>query len=258
MKKEELIRLRNAAETIAREAGQSTLRYFKNSFDLEFKSDETPVTNADREAEELVRESVRLQFPEHGLIGEEFGSEGEERDVVWIVDPIDGTQSFIHGVPFYTTLIGILIDGEPQVGVIYAPALDEMVTAAKGSGTFLNGKPSKVRRCRDLGSATFLTTDLEHIRQYKFDSAFEELLRQSRIHRTWGDAYGHLMVATGRADIMFDPILSIWDAAALLPVVTEAGGSFTDVHGVESIRTGNAISCTKELKSNVLSLFRKK
>ncbi|MEX0769333.1 MAG: histidinol-phosphatase [Balneolaceae bacterium] len=250
-----LIELRDAAESIAREAGEITLQYFRKSFDLEFKSDDSPVTNADREAEECVRERVRKQFPNHGMIGEEFGSEGEERDVVWVVDPIDGTQSFIHGVPLYTTLIGILVEGTPQVGVIYAPALNEMVIAAKGSGTFLNGNSTGVRRCKELQSATFLTTDLEHIRQYKFDRPFEELLRQTRIHRTWGDAYGHLMVATGRADIMFDPILSIWDAAALLPVVTEAGGSFTDVHGVESIRTGNAISCTKELKPDVLSIF---
>lgn len=250
-----LIDLRDAAEAIAREAGQSTLKYFKKSFDLEFKSDETPVTNADREAEELVRERVKKKFPDHGMIGEEFGSEGEEREVVWVVDPIDGTQSFIHGVPFYTTLIGILVKGIPQVGVIYAPALEEMVIAASGSGAFLNGEPCKTRTCKDLRSATFLTTDLAHIRQYKFERSFEDLFHQTRIHRTWGDAYGHLMVATGRADIMFDPVLSIWDAAALLPVVTESGGSFTDVHGVETIRTGNALSCTKQLKSDVLSIF---
>lgn len=257
MNKEELIALRDAAEQIARAAGRHTLRYFKKPFDLEFKSDDTPVTNADREAEQIVRESVEKQFPDHGFIGEESGRDGEKRDIVWVVDPIDGTQSFIHGVPFYTTLIGILVKGEPQIGIIYAPALGEMMVAARGSGAWLNGRQAQVRSCTDLDSASFLTTDLEHIREQGMNGPFEELLGRCRIHRTWGDAYGHLMVAAGRADLMFDPVLSIWDAAALLPVVTEAGGSFTDIHGEETIHSGSAISCTKGIRSDVLSLFEK-
>jgi histidinol-phosphatase len=245
------------AEHIAREAGKSTLNYFKKSFDLEFKDDETPVTNADREAEQIIRDLVTRKYPDHGIIGEEFGSDGEEKEVVWVVDPIDGTQSFIHGISMYTTLIGILIEGKPVIGIIYAPAQNEMLTAGIGIGAFLNGNRCNVRNCNELHHASFLSTDIEHVRKHKFNDAFEELLNKTRMHRTWGDAYGHMMVATGRADIMFDPILSIWDAAALLPVVKEAGGSFTDVYGSESIHTGNAISCSPGIRDAVLTAFNR-
>lgn len=246
---------RESASDIARLGGDSTLKFFQKSFDLEFKEDQSPVTNADRNAEKLMREAIRSRFPDHGIIGEEFGREQEDAGVVWVLDPIDGTQSFIHGVPFYTTLIGILINDKPEVGIIYAPALNELVSAATGHGCYLNREKVSVRRCDKLGDATFLTTDLEHIRDYKFDKPFEELLKKTRLHRTWGDAYGHLLVATGRADIMFDPILNIWDAAALLPVVTEAGGAFSDVKGEQTIQTGNAISTNPSLKSEIISLF---
>ncbi len=252
-----LLKLRKDAEAIARAGGRSTLNYFKRSFDLEFKEDQSPVTNADREAEQIIRDQIKRKYPEHGIIGEEYGEDGEGREVVWVIDPIDGTQSFIHGVPFYTTLIGILVEGVPKAGVIYAPALNEMVSAAAGSGAFLNGSECKTRNCNDLAQATFLSTDVENVKKYHFTDTFDELLKKTRIHRTWGDAYGHLMVATGRADLMFDPILSIWDAAALLPVVTEAGGSFSDVEGVETIKSGNAISCTPGIRENVLNVFKR-
>lgn len=247
--------LREAAESIARSGGDSTLDYFKRNFRLEYKEDDSPVTDADREAEAIIRDQIQQRFPDHGIIGEEYGSEGDKREVVWVVDPIDGTQSFIHGIPFYTTLIGVLIGGEPQVGVIYAPALGEMAVAAVGSGALLNGSACRVRDCNDLARATFLTTDRMNIRKHGFDAPYEELLRRTRIHRTWGDAYGHLMVAAGRADLMFDPVLSIWDAAALLPVVTEAGGRFSDVRGASSIRSGNALSSTGGIHREVIGIF---
>src|SRR6056297_2460838 len=247
--------LRKAAVEIAGIGGNSTLKYFKQSFDLEFKKDASPVTNADRNAEMLMREAIKSRFPDHGIIGEEFGSEREDADVVWVLDPIDGTQSFIHGVPFYTTLIGILIDNKPEIGVIYAPAREEMASAAVGHGCTLNGKNTGVRDCTDLSKATFLSTEVTTFAQYGFSAPFSELLNKTRLHRTWGDAYGHMMVASGRADIMIDPILNIWDAAALLPIVTEAGGSYSDVHGEPSIKTGNAISTNSSLLPEILSLF---
>lgn len=247
--------LRKAAIEIAALGGDSTLKFFNKSFDLEFKDDLSPVTNADRNAEILMREAIKSRFPDHGIIGEEFGSEREDAEYVWVLDPIDGTQSFIHGVPFYTTLIGILVKGEPQAGVIYAPALQEMVSAATGTGCFLNRKQVQVRKCDKLKDATFLTTDMKHVYKHGFIKPFEKLLEKTRIHRTWGDAYGHMMVATGRADIMFDPILNLWDAAALLPVVKEAGGSYFDVNGNETIRSGSAISANPALKELILSNF---
>jgi histidinol-phosphatase len=247
--------LRKAAEEFAKIGGDSTLNYFKKSFQLEFKEDDSPVTNADQTAEKLIREQINKHFPDHGIIGEEFGEENTDSEVVWVLDPIDGTQSFIHGVPFYTTLIGILVDDKPEVGIIYAPALGEMVSAAVGFGCTLNGKTTKVRECTDLSKATFLSTEVTTFEQYGLSAPFLELLNRTRLHRTWGDAYGHLMIAAGRADIMIDPILNIWDAAALLPVITEAGGSYTDVQGNPSIKTGNAISTNSSLLPEILSLF---
>lgn len=247
--------LQSAAVEFAEEGGKSTLKYYKKSFDLEFKSDDTPVTNADRNAEKVIREKINKYYPGHGIIGEEFGTENEDADVVWVLDPIDGTQSFIHGIPFYTTLIGVLVEGQPEVGVIYAPALDEMVAAATGLGCTLNGSEIEVRECKDLSKATFLSTDVTNYEEHGFQKPLESLLKSTRIHRTWGDAYGHMMVASGRADIMIDPILSIWDAAALLPVVSEAGGSFTDVYGAKTIETGNAITTNKTLAKKIIQLF---
>lgn len=249
--------LQSAAVEFAEAGGKSTLNYFKKTFDLEFKSDDTPVTNADRNAEQVIREMIKSYYPDHGIIGEEFGTENEDADVVWVLDPIDGTQSFIHGIPFYTTLIGILVKGQPEVGVIYAPALDEMTTAATGLGCTLNGSEIEIRECEELSKATFLSTDVTTYEEHGFQKPLESLLSSSRIHRTWGDAYGHMMVAAGRADIMIDPILSIWDAAALLPVVSEAGGSFTDVYGEKTIETGNAISTNKTLAKQIIPLFDK-
>lgn len=245
------------AAEIAKLGGDSTLNFFKKGVKVESKADRSPVTEADRLAEELIRIEIRKRFPGHGIIGEEFGTESENSDIIWIIDPIDGTQSYIHGISFYTTLIGILVNGKPEVGIIYAPALGELVSASTRNGCMLNGEPVRVRECSSLSEATFLTTDVTNISEYKFDRPFQELLKKVSIHRTWGDAYGHLMVATGRADIMFDPILNIWDAAPLLTIITEAGGSFTDVSGNSTIETGNAISTNKTLKNSVLQFFNK-
>jgi len=250
-----LVSLRNAAESIARLGGDSTLAYYKRSFELEHKDDNSPVTNADKQAERIIRDEIRKRYPDHGIIGEEYGSEGSEREIVWVVDPIDGTQSFIHGIPFYTTLIGILIHGRPEVGIIYAPALGEMMTAATGQGATLNGAAVHSRNCNDLALATFLTTDTMNIRKHGFQKSYDSLLSAVRLHRTWGDAYGHLMVAAGRADLMFDPVLSIWDAAALMPVLTESGAHFSDVYGKRTIETGNALSCSTGLRETVLEIF---
>ena len=247
--------LRDDAIKFAKAGGDSTLAYFNKSFALEFKDDESPVTNADREAESIIRDMIRKKYPSHGIIGEEFGTENDKAEVVWILDPIDGTKSFIHGVPLYTTLIGVLVNNSPVAGVIYAPAINEIAAAAKGLGCTLNGDICSVRKCGEIKKATFLSTDVGSFGDFGLDKPFRELVSSTRIHRTWGDAYGHMLVATGRADIMVDAILNIWDAAALYPVITEAGGSYTDVFGQATIETGNAISTTPELIPEILSIF---
>lgn len=245
-----------AAIEIARKGGNHTLNYFGKTMEIERKSDDSPVTAADREAEKVMRKEITERFPGHGILGEEYGSENEESPVQWILDPIDGTKSFIHGVPLYTTLVGILFENEPVAGVIYAPALDELCEAAKGKGTRLNGKTCVVRACDSLSKATFLSTDATTSAEFGFEKEFQELLAETSINRTWGDAYGHMLVATGRADIMFDPILNIWDAAPLLTIMQESGGVYCDVTGKETIYTGNGISCSRKLLPEVLAIFK--
>jgi len=250
--------IHEAAIEIAKKGGQHTLNYFNKSFEVERKSDDSPVTIADRQAESIMREQIVDRFPEHGIIGEEHGRRNEESAIQWILDPIDGTKSFIHGVPLYTTLIGVVVDNEPVVGVIYAPALEELCEAAKGKGTRLNGEHCQVRSCQSLSKASFMSTDVYSAAKFNYGEAFEKLIEESRIHRTWGDAYGHMLVATGRADLMFDPILNIWDAAPLLTILKEAGGVFCDTNGKETIESGNGISCGRELLPEVLQVFGEK
>ncbi|HET8864139.1 MAG TPA: histidinol-phosphatase [Gracilimonas sp.] len=248
--------LLQAATEIATIGGNHTLKYFKKDIEVISKSDDSPVTVADRETEQIIREEILKRYPDHGIIGEEFGRVNEDSRIQWVLDPIDGTKSFIHGIPFYTTLIGILIDQEPKVGIINAPALDELCAAAIGHGVTLNGKPCNVRNMEKLKEATLLVTEIDRFRQMGQQELFQELLDRTKIHRTWGDAYGHMMVATGRADLMYDPELNIWDAAALLPVIEEAGGVFCDIHGQKTIHSGNGYSTSKDLHTEVKKIFQ--
>jgi myo-inositol-1(or 4)-monophosphatase len=248
--------LRYTASHFARKAGRHTLQYFNQSFDLIYKDDQTPVTNADKEAEQLLRKQIQNKFPDHGILGEEYEHTNPDARYQWILDPIDGTRAFIHGVPLYTTLIGILEDGEPKVGIVYVPATDELCAASEGAGTYLNDNKVQARNDHSLQEATFLTTDTTTPAEHGYGKPFEELVDRTHMHRTWGNAYGHMMVATGRADIMFDPILNIWDAAPLITILNEAGGRFTDVKGEEVIDSDHGfISTTNHLYDDVFSLF---
>ncbi len=240
---------------IARAAGKKTLDHFKKGVQVDRKDDDSPVTVADREAEAWMRERITEKYPDHGIIGEEYGTVGEQKSVQWILDPIDGTQSYIHGVPLYTTLIGITIDGEPEIGVIYAPATDELCDAAVGLGTRFNGHYCKVGNTRSFRESTLLSTDITTIYEEGLDQPFNEILKRCRLHRTWGDAYGHMMVAIGRADIMFDPLLNIWDAAPLLPILREAGGVFLDLAGHARIDSGHGFSTNELLAGEILSIL---
>ncbi len=249
--------LREAALEISKIGGNHTLNYFQKGVEVISKADDSPVTIADRETEELMREEILKRFPDHGIIGEEHGKTNESSSIQWVLDPIDGTKSFIHGVPFYTNLIGIMIDNEPVVGVINAPALNEVCIAAKGLGAEFNGKACTVKQTTDLKDSTFLVTEINRFNEMGIQSMFQEFLDKTKVHRTWGDAYGHMMVAIGRAELMIDPQLSIWDAAALLPVVVESGGTFMDFKGKETIHTGEGFSCNKSLAPKVLEVMEK-
>lgn len=243
------------AETFAREAGESTLRWFGTRLDADAKADGTPVTQADRAAETLLRERIRARFPEHGILGEEFGEERADARVRWILDPIDGTRSFMHGVPLYGVLVGVEVDGEPAVGVTHFPALQETVAAGRGLGCRWNGEPCRVSDTDDLSRALVLTTDVERVLSGPVGAGWRNLQQRAAFSRTWGDCYGHALVATGRADVMVDPVLAAWDAGPLLTILTEAGGRFTDLSGTRTIHGGSGISTNGRLHDLVLDVL---
>lgn len=244
------------AVDIAREAGAITLRHYQGPFKPDRKADHSFVTIADREAEVCLRTRIADAFPDDSILGEEGGEQAGSSNRRWILDPIDGTYSFVHGVPLYGVLIGLELDSEPVLGVVNLPALGEMVYAAKGLGCFWNDALAHVSATSTIEQALLLSTDFAVCDQYGFGSAAVTLQRQVDARRTWGDAYGHILVATGRADIMLDPVLNIWDCAALLPILEEAGGTFTDWNGRRTIYGGNAISTNGSLFDLVMEAVR--
>lgn len=236
--------LLDTLEELARQAGEITLKYFqKADLAVEAKSDSSPVTVADRETEQFIRDEVARRFPGDRVIGEEFG-EGPGADDArrWIVDPIDGTKSFIHGVPLYGVMIGVEEAGQVIAGAVFIPPLNDMVVAHKGHGCWWNGRRAQVSKTAKLKDALILTTDVANQTKYGKAATWERFCKEARLMRTWGDCYGHLLVATGRADAMFDPQMNPWDCAALLPILEEAGGTFTDYDGKATVYGKDAIS----------------
>lgn len=245
-----------------KEAGALTLRYFQqDNFVVEKKGDASPVTIADRSAEELIRKQVAEYFPADGIIGEEFGRTEGTSGFNWILDPIDGTKSFISGVPMYGTMIGVEHEGRSLAGLVFIPGLDEGVYAAAGGGTFhfkgsAAARQVHVSKKPQLSEGLFTTSQVDTFAKRGSAGAFEALQKLAYITRTWGDCYGYLLVATGRAEVMVDPILNVWDAAAVQPIIEEAGGSFTDWNGVPTIHTGDAVATNGLVTDEVLSITK--
>jgi histidinol-phosphatase len=250
--KSELKQLLDFAVNVARSAGEITLKYFRRAPETFTKPDGSFVTIADREAEAYVRRRIAERFPDDAVLGEEEGESNGRSGRRWIVDPIDGTFSFVHGVPFYGVLIGLEVDGEVSVGVINMPALDEIAYAAKDLGCFLNDAPVRVSSTATLEQALLLSTDFVACDKYGFAAPVEAMQRRVKASRTWGDCYGYVLVATGRAEVMLDPVMNLWDCAALLPIIEEAGGTFTDWRGQRSIHGGNAIATNGVLFDEVM------
>ncbi len=242
------------AVELARGAGDITLKYFRRKPETATKTDGSYVTIADREAEAYIRRQIGERFPDDGILGEEEGESQGRSGRRWIIDPIDGTFAYVHGVPFYGVLIGVEIDGEMSVGVINIPALGEIVSGAKGAGCYLNGEPARVSQTARLEDALVLCTDFSACERYGFGKAAELLQSRARTSRTWGDCYGYVLVATGRADVMLDPVMNLWDCAAVLPIVEEAGGTFTDWRGLRTAGGGNSIATNGLLFDEVMGL----
>lgn len=241
-----------AARSFAVEAGEVTLSYFGGLVESEAKGDGSPVTRADREAEQLLRRRIGERYPDHGVLGEEFPPTNEGAEVRWILDPIDGTRSFMRGVPLYGVLIGVELRGAPVVGIAHFPALAEMVSAGRGLGCFWNENPCAVSGVDALERSLVTTTDVERILSRPEGKGWRALQQNCDFSRTWGDCYGHILVATGRAEIHVDPLLSPWDAGPLLTIVEEAGGRFTTLGGEATIHGGSGVSTNGLLHDEVL------
>lgn len=245
----------------ARQAGELTLRHFSPDTPFEMKSDDTPVTIADRGAEKLLRNRIQRHFPAHGIVGEEFGETAGREPARWILDPIDGTFSFICGVPLYAVLIGFEWQGRVLAGVIHAPALGETAFAAAGLGcTWRRAdggeRPARVSDVSDISQARLIHAGVRTMHRHGRWAALERLRDAVYADRSWCDAYGYLLVATGRAEIAADPAMNIWDSAALMPVVQEAGGVFTDWDGNATHTGTSALATNAHLHETVMGLVK--
>lgn len=244
-----------AVET-AHAAGRLTLGFFQNDVRPDFKADDTPVTAADRKAEELIRARIETRFPRHAIVGEEHGTKaGDDSAFRWIIDPIDGTKAFIRGVPLYAVLIGLEIEGRCEVGAAYFPALGDMVYAATGQGCFWNGRRARVAATARLERSFVGFTGAESFEPAGRFEAWQRILRNSYCSVGWSDAYGHALVATGRMEVMLDPVLNPYDCAPFPPILREAGGYFGDWSGKETIYGQEGLSTTPTLLPQVLRLI---
>ncbi|GAB4109322.1 MAG: inositol monophosphatase family protein [Roseiflexaceae bacterium] len=255
MASESLHALRDFAAELAWNAGKLTMRYFQTNIATELKSDDSPVTIADRESERLMRRMIEEAYPTHSILGEEEGETRPGASYKWILDPIDGTRSFVRGVPLYSVLVGLERDGEMIIGAINCPAVGDFLIAAQGEGCFWNGRRTQVSPAKRLNEALLLTTDVGAMERFGRAEAYQRLARASAMQRTWSDAYGYVLVATGRAEVMLDPQMSVWDCGALLPVLREAGGSFTNWQGVPTVYGSEAIGTNGHVLAEVLELI---
>ena len=249
----------NFTKQLAYRAGRITLSYFNKGIGADFKEDKTPVTAADRAAEKFIRAEIEKTYPTHAIVGEEFGEKaGKGNPFRWIIDPIDGTKSFLRGVPLYSVLIALEIEGVVRASAVYFPALDEILYAADGLGAWWNGRRARVSTVNELKKAVFVYTSWSGFRTRKRLDLFESLHKECFFCRGWSDAYAYLLVATGRAEICLDPAVKIWDMAPFPVIFREAGGFFGSWNGKEGHTFGEGLAVNAALKSRVLKLTREK
>jgi len=238
---------------LVREAEEPILSRFQKKIEVVKKRDSSPVTEADREAETLVRRRLAELRPDHGVIGEEHGVTLPDARYQWVVDPIDGTKAFIHGVPLFGTLLALLDQGKPVVGVIHLPVLQETVWAAKGKGAFHNGSSCRVSAVANLSDALLCDGSALTVSRSPWGDRWMALRGEAGVSRGWGDCYGHFLVACGRAEAMLDPIVNIWDVAPMGIILPEAGGRFSALDGTDRIDAGNALATNGILHQELLA-----
>jgi len=241
---------------LAEKSGDFIRPFFANhSLAIETKADASPVTAADRGAEELIRGLIAKRFPQHGVVGEEFGNDRADAEFVWVLDPIDGTKSFMSACPLFGTLIALMHQGQPVLGAIHQPILRQLMIG-DGTTTELNGQHVRIRESMTkLSEATLLTSDALNLGKYQNAAASDRLTQAVKLYRTWGDCYGYLLLSSGWADIVIDPIMNPWDIAALIPVVRGAGGVITDWRGNDPVNADSIVAATPALHAEVIRVL---
>ncbi len=247
--------LMEAALEVARIASLVAMRYYKKTLDVEIKHDGSPVTLADRAAEQLAREWIHARFPADGILGEEFGETPGSNGRRWILDPIDGTKSFVRGVPLWGTCVAVVEGDDVVAGAAAYPAVEEHIAAAPGEGCWHNDARCRVSAVGSLADATILCTDYRDFPSPARHTGWDRLSAASGISRGWGDCYGYMLVATGRAEVMVDPVLNLWDVPPFLPIIEEAGGVFTGWNGARSAFAGDAIATNAKLAKTVREIL---
>jgi histidinol-phosphatase len=239
--------LLQAVQECAELAGAVALPHYRTGVTVEIKGDGSPVTIADRDAEDAVRKWIRARFPSDGILGEEFGEQPGTSGRHWVIDPIDGTKSFVRGVPLWGSLVAIAEAEQVLAGAACFPATGETIAAAAGCGCWHNAARARVSRVSELHAATVLVTDDRGFAAPVIREKWGQLSRSAGISRTWGDAFGYLMVATGRAEVMVDAVANAWDIACFLPIIEEAGGVFTDLTGAVTAFGGHSLATNAAL-----------
>ena len=253
----DLLEAKNAALSCLKISSKEVMRWFRTNIKVESKSDLSPVTIADRKVEEILRKKISNAYPNHGILGEEFGGENSESEWVWTIDPIDGTRSFIRGLPLFATLISLLHKGDPVMGIIALPAMNETAWAVKGKGAFSGNQRLQVSNHNILKGAFVGTADEYCFKEKNCTNLYNKLHREAEIVRTYPDAFGHLMAIRGAIDVMVDPWAYIWDYAPCKIIVKEAGGEFANFTGNKGeISVENAISGNPKIVKAVRAMIR--
>jgi len=245
-----------AIET-AKTAGDITLEYFGRRPQIEWKIDRTPVTQADKACEEKIIANIQKHYPDHAILGEEFGMIEGKSDFKWIIDPIDGTKNFIRGIPMYGTLIGLEKSGECVLGVAYSPALKELVYAAKGSGCFANGNRVTVSKIGNVNESLMLYGSFKAFDDGGWRNLFFWLAERTTDQRGYGDYYGYTLIAKGCGEFMLEAAVSPWDLAAIKIIIEEAGGRFTNFDGESTIYSPTAVASNGLVHDIVLDAIQK-
>jgi len=250
----ELTEYKNFCKVLAETSADVIKKYFRTRISVELKADNSPVTIADKKAEEVMRELITKHYPADGIFGEEFGETNKDAEYTWILDPIDGTKSFICGAYSFGTLIGILRNSKPVLGAYNHPILNDFLIG-DNLETRINGEITFVRNCNEVYKAVLLTTDHLNIEKYQDILKFNNLIKKVKLYRNWGDCFGYYLLATGYADIMIDPLMSPWDLLPLIPIIKGAGGIITDYQGNDPVKGKSAVASSPQIHSEIISLL---